>query len=272
MQLSPRASRLVVFYLFAFAISWIFWLVMYRVVRGGGALASLTLVFSTIGALGPLLSLGILEKLTQGEVRVLGILSTIRVRGVDRRWFLPAILAVPLLTVVGNVLDTLVGSHEPLRVFQEGPAKLGLAVLPVMLLHFAVSVFTSPLFEEPGWRGFALPRLQHRYGREIGSLVVGVLWWLWHQPMNMTFDSNPSVYGFFLMVSHSFVIDSLFNLSGRNLATAMLTHQSLGTTILFLSPGKKNAFTLVLLIAFVVVLRLRERRAAPVDRQEAGSA
>lgn len=263
-RISPSTTRLLFFYLFAFAISWIFWWGMSRAFHGGGALSSMTLVFSTIGALGPLLSLWIMGKLSHGAVRLGAILGTIRIRGVDRRWFVPAALAVPVLVVVGNLVNTLLGREATLQVFQEGPARLGIAVLPVMLLHFAAALFTSPLFEEPGWRGFALPQLQQRFGREIGSLVVGSLWWLWHQPMNMTFGIEPTVYGFFYMVLQSFLIDSLFNLSGRNLATAMLAHQSMGTTIMFLYAGRHNPVTLALLVVAVIVLRLRERKVAPV--------
>jgi uncharacterized protein len=38
----------------------------------------------------------------------------------------------------------------------------------------------GPLFEEPGWRGFALHRQLH--GPLIGDLILGSLWALWHLP------------------------------------------------------------------------------------------
>jgi uncharacterized protein len=40
----------------------------------------------------------------------------------------------------------------------------------------------GPLFEEPGWTGFAQPRLQRLCGPLIGGLILGSLWALWHLP------------------------------------------------------------------------------------------
>jgi membrane protease YdiL (CAAX protease family) len=39
------------------------------------------------------------------------------------------------------------------------------------------------LAEEPGWRGFALPRLQRQYGPLLGSLILGALHMVWHLPV-----------------------------------------------------------------------------------------
>src|SRR5262249_44116636 len=36
------------------------------------------------------------------------------------------------------------------------------------------------LAEEPGWRGFAQPRLQTRYGALAGRVFIGLLWSTWH--------------------------------------------------------------------------------------------
>jgi membrane protease YdiL (CAAX protease family) len=43
-------------------------------------------------------------------------------------------------------------------------------------------VILGPLWEEPGWRGFALPRLQRQFGSLVGTVILGLLWALWHLP------------------------------------------------------------------------------------------
>jgi membrane protease YdiL (CAAX protease family) len=55
--------------------------------------------------------------------------------------------------------------------------------LPAYPTSFTVSLLIDgPLGEEPGWRGFALPRLQQLQGPLIGSPILGILWAFWHLP------------------------------------------------------------------------------------------
>ena len=269
--LPPRIikQRIILFYLFTFSISWTFWLVMFFFFKGTGA-TNLTgyfvLIPSTLGALGPLFSLKILERLTKKEVDLKKILSMAKIRVAKKTWFILAVLGLPTITVFGNLLYFLAGRESQLRLIKPGLDELGFFVLAVMAVHFAAALVTSPLFEEPGWRGFALGNLQRRFGREAGSLIVGTLWWVWHQPMNLSFGIQPTIYGFLSMVTYSFMIDSLFNLSGKNLFTAMLAHQSLGTLNIFIYEGDENVLTLVLLIGLAGLLRFLERKNASVKK------
>jgi uncharacterized protein len=235
--------KTVLFYAFTFAISWSAWFLMSRIYAGGQP-GPLVYVFSTLGGLGPLAALALLDRLSRHAVSVRQVLFQVRIRNGEVVWFVAAVFALPSITILGSIGYVLVGAEPTFRLFKTGPDALGAAVVPAILAHFAASLVTSPLFEEPGWRGFALGELQGRFGREVGSLIVGVLWWLWHQPMNLTFGLHPSLYSAVWMVALSFLIDSLFNLSGRNLFAAMLAHQSSGTVIAFFHQGTDNLLRL----------------------------
>jgi membrane protease YdiL (CAAX protease family) len=57
----------------------------------------------------------------------------------------------------------------------------GLPALPLPAVLVLVLVF-SGYGEETGWRGFALGRLQERFGPVKGTLVLALIWAGWHTP------------------------------------------------------------------------------------------
>ena len=93
----------------------------------------------------------------------------------------PVWLAVSLLLLPATMLGAIVlysrihGTASPL-LFRDT-----WATLPV---HFVYTLLLcGPLGEEPGWRGFALPRLQARHGPLAASFWLGLLWAGWHLPL-----------------------------------------------------------------------------------------
>jgi len=57
-----------------------------------------------------------------------------------------------------------------------------LDLLPLYLVLVVLMPWNGPVGEEFGWRGHALPKLQHKYGPLIASLVIGTVWGIWHLP------------------------------------------------------------------------------------------
>lgn len=90
-------------------------------------------------------------------------------------WWVVA-FALPI-AIVGIVTVVLVGIGGPVDLDQTPPSPV--LVLVVFLFGLTVS---GGLNEEPGWRGFAQPRLNDRYSALTASLIIGVVWAGWHLP------------------------------------------------------------------------------------------
>lgn len=63
-------------------------------------------------------------------------------------------------------------------------------MLANILLSFFIS-FTAFFGEEYGWRYFLQPLMQKRFGKRWGVILLGVVWGLWHMPVNFFYYSSP---------------------------------------------------------------------------------
>jgi uncharacterized protein len=132
--------------------------------------------FQMLGALvGPTLSAVIVTTILEGRK---GMGSLFR-RYLQWRarfvWWLFVLFGI--LTALNTFAALILGISIWTEFFQN----IGL-ILPTYLITLLVGVILGPLWEEPGWRGFALPRLQSQFGPVVGTLILGVLWALWHLP------------------------------------------------------------------------------------------
>jgi uncharacterized protein len=114
-----------------------------------------------------------------GSLRDLGA-RLVRWR-VGWRWYAVVLIGPAAFYAAVAALQVGVGwSGEPDQPNAFRAALIGL--LPLFLLF----VLTDGLGEEPGWRGFALPRMLQRTGPMLASLVLGVIWALYHLPLFWT--------------------------------------------------------------------------------------
>lgn len=151
------------FLVLAFAVSWTV------------GLAGVTLVGTLglgFGALCPGLVALWLTKHHRGSVRPLWN-QIIRWR-IGWRWYAAALLTpAAVLGAAYLAVRTLDGTWQP----ELAPAVAAVPVFLVMAIVFA----GGP--EEPGWRGYALPRLQVRFNALTATLILGAIWAAWHAPL-----------------------------------------------------------------------------------------
>ncbi|TCK21963.1 CPBP family intramembrane glutamic endopeptidase [Pseudonocardia endophytica] len=110
------------------------------------------------------------------------------------------------------------------------PSLMAIAVyVPALVMQ----MLTTGLAEEPGWRDFALPRLQRRFGPLLGTMILGPVWALWHAPLFLTeWGGWPDAtwvrpVGFVIFcLAFNVVMTWVFNRTGESLPLAMMAHVS----------------------------------------------
>jgi membrane protease YdiL (CAAX protease family) len=106
---------------------------------------------------------------------------------------------------------------------------------PWYLLAVAL-VFSTPVQagEEIGWRGYALPRLESRFGLGWASVVLGVIWAVWHLPL--FFIPSLDYYGQSFLIfalgcmSISVAMAWLYAHTNRSVLMTMLMHSAVNQT------------------------------------------
>jgi membrane protease YdiL (CAAX protease family) len=166
----------------AYALSWTLWAPM---VAGGGGPVVIVLFF--IGALGPAGAALIVTRAIEAPVRPWA--RQIVKWKVPLRYYAYALGLPALLFAIVNIGLALAGQDVDLSLLGER--------LPAYLGTFLLVVTIGGGFEEPGWRGFALPRLQAQHTPLKATLILGLVWGGWHLPLYGLGAVGPLLFVFF---------------------------------------------------------------------------
>ena len=216
---------LVCYFVMAYGFSWLAWL-PYVLSQGkvGFLPASLSELALLPGAyLGPFMSGFLMTAATEGRPGIGRLLRRFVLWRVGWQWYLFALIGIPVLLFLGYLCAP--GAVAVLH----NPFPQLVLVYPLLLL---LEIFTSGMAEEPGWRGFALPRLQTRYGPLLGTLILGTLWGCWHLPLFLSTWGHGSgwldVVVFILTtIGTAILLTWMFNYTRGSLLLAILLHASL---------------------------------------------
>ena len=100
-------------------------------------------------------------------------------------------------------------------------------------------VFVGGGQEELGWRGYALPILEEKFGIWFANIILGVIWAVWHIPtwfITGTTQSHMNFGGFvLLMTGYSFIFSWIRKISGSRPFSGLYAH-GLANAIIPLMP------------------------------------
>ncbi|AXG82777.1 CPBP family intramembrane metalloprotease [Streptomyces paludis] len=218
------------FFILAYALSWLAW-TPYILSENGlgvwdhdfGAGGSGQILGILPGAyLGPICSALLITSLTEGRQGLRNWRARMVGFRVGWHWYLLVMVSVPAALTLATIALT-----------DTTPVLPAAMILAVYLPGLLIQMITTGLAEEPGWREFAMPRMQNRYGPLVATFIVGVLWGAWHLPLFLTdwgvaAGMEPLRVAEFLVtaLAFSYVMTWVFNRSRESMPLVMLLHTS----------------------------------------------
>ena len=176
------------FVLLTVALSWSIWIATWLATgRPSTTTASAGMVAAVYaGSFGPGVAAALLSSIARPASLKGWLRGFIRFRCGWRAYaaaLLPFPISLLLLTFVLGYAPRLEGLHG------QAPILLYLTLFPASILNgLATAIMgAGPLGEEGGWRGYLLPRLLEQGGEARASLIIGVIWALWHLPIMAMF-------------------------------------------------------------------------------------
>lgn len=209
-----------------------------------------------VAAFGPTVAALVTHRITTGSYRAFRIYTT------WSRTLGATAVGVALIMLAYVVLPGIITAD---------PRKLHWSILTSTAVYNYSTLLGGPLGEEPGWRGYALPRLESTFGPVRGSLLLGLLWTGWHLPLFFYsgWTTSPLWIYVVFVTGQSFILTYTANLAGFGVVAPIATHATFNTVSRFLNglfistqPHARIPFELVmglsgLAIAVVLILATR---------------
>jgi uncharacterized protein len=252
----PESRGLHPYFALACAITWLAATPLVSAWIRGTEPPGYAVALAGLSAFGPLLAAAVVAG-RQGRLRE--VFGRWRTRAI---WVVVALAAPVVIRTIAVAIDALLGG-APSQWFYPPTTPEQIAALVVF-----------PLGEEFGWRGFAHPRAVARQGLVKGSLLVGVVWGLWH----LVYSITPAAGGFDMFVIaqnlielplYSLILAWIFERSGRSMAVAIAFHAGAHLDHLELAPRSELDLHavhvgVVAVLAFLAA-RALSRMAAPTE-------
>jgi membrane protease YdiL (CAAX protease family) len=219
--LSDWAGRhgLGLYLLVAFLLSWLPW-----------PLVALNPDSSPMVPFGPLIAALVTSALAGGWRSVAGLLRQLGRWRRPLRWYAVALLVPVVVAGLAAALTPASGGAE------QGTSGVGWSQVAAT---FVTTLVIVGIFEEVGWRGYALPLLQRRMTSLQAALVLGAIWATWHLPELISDPSRqrPPIQFVLVVVAQSVFLTWLYTSTAGGLPLVIVSHTVIDTVLRFVLPG-----------------------------------
>jgi membrane protease YdiL (CAAX protease family) len=250
--MAATVPTLVMFFAIAYAWAWLIFVPM--------VIFHAPMQWTAVAAFGPTVAALVTHRVTTGNYRAFRVSTT------WLRTFGATAIGVALMILAYVILPGISAAD---------PRKLHWSVLTSLAVYNYSTFLGGPLGEEPGWRGYALPRLEIALGPVRSSLVLGLLWTGWHLPLFFYpgWSSSPLWIYVLFLTGQSLILTYATNLARFGVVTPIAMHATFNTVSKFLSglfvetqPISRIPFVLLMAVcglatALVLIVATRGRLA-----------
>ncbi len=251
--------NLLLYLLIAFGWSWLWWLLftvgILEMPAGIGTpnidlvSAGPLVILIALTPFGPTIGSFVVTYITEGKTGVKKLWKRFWSTNLGLRWFLGILLIEVILFGAPHLLT---------RIFEGFKSELVWMRNPLMIIVMIIlDLINGGMSEEFGWRGYALPRLQARWDALTSSIILGVIWAVWHIPL-WFMPPEPRQFSFFLwsglIILWSVLFTWVFNNTNGSILGAVLFH-ALGNVLSKMFPSNFTyAFSIRLVLVVLVVI------------------
>jgi membrane protease YdiL (CAAX protease family) len=238
-----QTRYLLKFFFITFAITWPCFSAVAALSAGAApSLAGFRGLILYLGIFAPAIVALSLTARAEGSEGVVGLLRRLVKADVGLRWYLLAIGYMAGVKLTVAMLHRVMFGAWPR--FGDEPWFL------ILGATFVSVIIGGQTGEEIGWRGYALPRLANRFGYAGASIILGVIWALWHLPLFFVREADTYGQSFFLytlqVTAISVAIAWLYQRTNGSLLLTMLMHSAINQSKGIVPsgvPGATNSFT-----------------------------
>lgn len=260
-------KKVIIYSSIAFFITWTIAFGIYGLFRKGMIDESQLNLFHSFGAIGPTFAAFITTYIFYGKQGITNLLSKLKFRLPKNRTIF--LITSPLLFfIVGLFIFKIVTSNS----YDFGAfVKLSWGTNYDFII-WLLPLLTYAIFEEIGWRGFLLPHLQSHYTAWKSTIILTVIWALWHLPFffyRFDFSLGISIGFFFGIFVGSIILTSIYN-SSKGFLLPVMTFHFLNNIC---SAFDKEIIVAVLSVGFVFIAiyiykKFGKTNLSPINRQQ----